>query len=386
MPISTPPCLRAVQRGLTVLFMVGLGLSACKREPPPPPWTGISEDPEPPSSGRIRTLVAASEHACALYNDGSVACWGHGAETALGRPIPANTAARVEGVTGARRLAVGACNACALDVEGHVTCWGFSGYYCEESRQGHAAALLFPRPKRIEGIPRMRLIAAETLGDSVTAIGEDGAVWTFGSDCSSFTDSSGGGCRSARFHTFRHSHDASPYDAWERAVATDAVDLAPSQMPCSRDTSGHTRCYSGNITGGDGRPFAALSAPDGTVTRMSASYRETCFVLGTGGVECRSTEGIVVPTLPGPARTAATSGIHGCATGHDGSLSCWKGPSLATGPTSPAPVITPEPFSYDHAARARIVVAMGFDLCTLANDDTVTCDVTTGPKRRITLP
>ena len=262
--------LASLERAGHLLF-TGALLLACKREPPPPPWTGIVEDLEPRTSGRVRSLAGGSDHACALYNDGTVACWGRGAEVALGRPIPANTAARVEGVTGARRLAVGACNACALDGEGHVTCWGFSGFDCEESRSGHAAALLLPRPKRLEGIPRMRMIAAETLGDSVTAIGEDGAVWTFGSDCSSFTDSSGGGCRSARFYTFRHSHDGSPYDGWERAVATDAVDLAPSQMPCSRDTNGRARCYSGNITGGDGRPFDALSAPDGTVTRMSAS-------------------------------------------------------------------------------------------------------------------
>ena len=377
--------LASLERAGHLLF-TGALLLACKREPPPPPWTGIVEDLEPRTSGRVRSLAGGSDHACALYNDGTVACWGRGAEVALGRPIPANTAARVEGVTGARRLAVGACNACALDGEGHVTCWGFSGFDCEESRSGHAAALLLPRPKRLEGIPRMRMIAAETLGDSVTAIGEDGAVWTFGSDCSSFTDSSGGGCRSARFYTFRHSHDGSPYDGWERAVATDAVDLAPSQMPCSRDTNGRARCYSGNITGGDGRPFDALSAPDGTVTRMSASYRETCFVLATGGVECRSTEGIVVPTLPGPARTVASTGLHGCATGHDGSLTCWRSPTSATGATSPAPVFTPEPTLHEPAAGVRMVVALGFDMCTLANDDTVTCGLPEGPKRRITLP
>ena len=42
----------------------------------------------------------------------------------------------------------------------------------------------------------------------------------------------------------------------------------------------------------------------------------------------------------------------------------------------------------DPAAGARLVVATGFDLCTLSIDDTVTCGVAQGASesRRITLP
>lgn len=380
--------LASLERAGHLLF-TGALLLACKREPPPPPWTGIVEDLEPRTSGRIRSLSGGSDHACALYNDGTVACWGRGAEVALGRPIPANTAARVEGVTGARRLSVGPCNACALDDEGHVTCWGYRGLYCEEPAPGRASALLLPKPRRLDDIPRMRLIANDPIFDRTTGIGEDGEFWSFGSTCDFFAaESSGsdGACRKTSFRAYRHPHDGSPYDAYSRAAVRDAKDLSRGDMECALDTSGRARCYSGNITGGDGQPFAALSAPDGTVTRMSTAHRETCFVLASGRVECRSTEGIVVPTLPGPARTVASTGIHGCATGHDGSLACWRSPPLATGATSPAPVFTAEPTLLEPAAGVRLVVSLGFDLCTLANDDTVTCGVTTGPKRRITLP
>lgn len=380
--------LASLERAGHLLF-TGALLLACKREPPPPPWTGIVEDLEPRTSGRIRSLSGGSDHACALYNDGTVACWGRGAEVALGRPIPANTAARVEGVTGARRLSVGPCNACALDDEGHVTCWGYRGLYCQEPFPERASALLLPKPRRVGDIPRMRLIASEEFGDGTTGIGEDGELWSFGSTCDFFAaESSGsdGSCHKASFRAYRHPHDGSPYDAYSRAAVRDAKDLTRGDMECALDTSGRARCYSGNITGGDGQPFAALSAPDGTVTRMSTAHRETCFVLASGRVECRSTEGIVVPTLPGPARTVASTGIHGCATGHDGSLACWRSPPLATGATSPAPVFTAEPTLLEPAAGVRLVVSLGFDLCTLANDDTVTCGVTTGPKRRITLP
>ncbi len=374
------------------LLLASALLLACKKAPPPaPPWNGIAEDPEPRSAWRIRSLVASSAQVCALYNDGGVACWGRGAEIALGRSIPEGTAARVFGVTGARRLAVGDCNACALDEEGHMTCWGHRGLYCEQARPDLGGTLLLPKPQRITDIPKMRVITGQPLGDGITAIGEDGELWSFGTSCDSYSVSPGGSdgvCRSVSFYTFRHSHDGSPYDSFTRAAAHDATDLAKGEMECARNASGHTRCYSGNITGGDGQPFAALQAPNETVSRMSTSYRETCFVLASGTVECRSTEGIVIPKLPGPARTAASDGIFGCATGHDGSLSCWKAPPLATGQTSPAPVLTPEVETHDPAAGARLVVATGFDLCTLSIDDTVTCGVARGASesRRITLP
>ena len=48
--------------------------------------------------------------------------------------------------------------------------------------------------------------------------------------------------------------------------------------------------------------------------------------------------------------------------------------------------LTPEPTLHEPAAGVRMVVALGFDMCTLANDDTVTCGLPEGPKRRITLP
>lgn len=366
-----------------LLFSTGALLLGCERAPP---WNGIAEDPEPRSAGRIRSLAASHLQVCALYNDGGVACWGHGAELALGRSIPEGTAARVEGVTGARRLAVGDCSACALDDGGHMTCWGHSGHYCEPG-----GALLLPKPQRITRIPKMRVIA--DLHGQVTGIGEDGEWWRFGEVCASYSASPGssGGlaCRGLHFRAARQSHDGSPYGAFVRAAGRDAADLALGEMVCARDASGRARCYSGHITRGDGqstRPIAALQAPEETVTRMSAGLDNICFVLASGTVECRSSKGIVIPKLPAPARTAVVCGSLGCATGQDGSLMCWKDPPYGTD----QPVFTPELHTHNPAAGVRLVVATGIDFCTLATDDTVTCwkafEFGDQERRRITLP
>src|SRR5258707_646385 len=82
----------------------------------------VDPDAQPRSSQyRIRSLTAANEHVCALYNDGTVACWSAGAGRALGRYIPPNTALKamkIEGVKNAERLSVGFGSACALDANG----------------------------------------------------------------------------------------------------------------------------------------------------------------------------------------------------------------------------------------------------------------------------
>src|SRR5919202_1270356 len=109
--------------------------------------TTIGED-EPPASagpvnvgpGRTAKAVATGDyHTCALLDDGSVRCWGFGANGRLGYANTNNVADKPTTTPdkagpvdlGAGRTAtaitVGAAHACAILDDGTVRCWGFGG-------------------------------------------------------------------------------------------------------------------------------------------------------------------------------------------------------------------------------------------------------------------
>ncbi|HAP78359.1 MAG TPA: hypothetical protein DCR14_20040 [Acidimicrobiaceae bacterium] len=87
----------------------------------------------PLPGNRSATAVTAGEyHTCALLDDGTVSCWGRGANGRLGYGSTSNVGnsstplGTVPLPFGRRALAVSAGNAhtCALLVDGQVTCWG----------------------------------------------------------------------------------------------------------------------------------------------------------------------------------------------------------------------------------------------------------------------
>ncbi|GAC1583798.1 MAG: hypothetical protein NVS3B20_13970 [Polyangiales bacterium] len=75
---------------------------------------------------RATAVGAGRAHACALLEDGAVACWGSDEFGQLGRGVTGAPSEphRVEGVASAKSLAVGGDHACAIFNDGHVACWG----------------------------------------------------------------------------------------------------------------------------------------------------------------------------------------------------------------------------------------------------------------------
>lgn len=361
--------------GLLVLLVVVAGCKAKPRH-----WAGV-EEPDPPSAQRIRSLTAGADQVCALYNDGSVACWGPGAEAALGRSLPATTAVRVEGVTGARRLSVGPCNACALDAQGGVTCWGYRGWVCAIERTDLTVPVVLPHPTKVGGLPRIRTMQSSAFSDTSCGIGDDGELWCWGSEC---TDAlkEGSPCVHA---TVSASFFASE-GFWKSGAVSRAVEISIVDAQCAQERDGRTKCWSGGITNGHQQPFLSLEAPPEPVERMSGVFHEMCFVLRSGEVDCRSTDGIVRPKLATPARTAASRYHDGCATGRDGSLTCWRtevlAPAAQENPQWNEATIVHE----DLNAHARMVVADSSEFCMLDVDDVVTCWGDRAKVRRIAMP
>lgn len=339
---------------------------------------GLDEGPDDPSSHRIRTLVAGNEHVCALYNNGSVACWGKGAELALGTPLHSGVAKRIVGVDHARRLGVGRCNACALDAEGALTCWGFAGHYCQEK-----VAPLLATPTRMVDVPPLRSLQTSSFDDTLCGIAEDGTNHCVMSECASsvFTrrqPSLFEPCKNAKVATY--AGETSGF--WNTRDQLETTEIALVDASCARRRDGRVHCESHVTRGLD--PIPELDAPTERVTRMSGVFHSICFVLGSGTVECRSSDGISIPKLPGPARTAAATLGRGCATGRDGTLACWTGGGL---PFAPHGGTTLEPLDYvDPSAHARLVVTDVDGFCSLDEADVVRCWTDPHAMKRITLP
>jgi alpha-tubulin suppressor-like RCC1 family protein len=80
----------------------------------------------------IVDLATNDGHACAVRNDGRVACWGRAFSSprdvplrcTKGFPDTVGHAMWLQGVTGATRVAVGKSHACAIVEDGRVACWG----------------------------------------------------------------------------------------------------------------------------------------------------------------------------------------------------------------------------------------------------------------------
>ncbi len=80
-----------------------------------------------PVNGQVTGVAAGGDHTCALLDDGSVDCWGSGAQGALGtgqntdQPSPQ----RVTGLSGrATDLAAGSVDSCTVNENASLQCWG----------------------------------------------------------------------------------------------------------------------------------------------------------------------------------------------------------------------------------------------------------------------
>lgn len=117
---------RIIDRGLVFALLVLVGCGGSSGDPVP-------VTPDGGSSGFAVGLAVGSRHACAVFEDGSMKCWGENDEGQLGNGMIAYfgqpTPVAVQGLD-ARAVAAsaGKSHTCALLDDGGVACWGNSTY------------------------------------------------------------------------------------------------------------------------------------------------------------------------------------------------------------------------------------------------------------------
>jgi alpha-tubulin suppressor-like RCC1 family protein len=260
---------------------------------------------------------------CAL-SAGNGTCWGHAeygrlsstwerdgaiGSTGLRNLQPPRP---LEGVRGARQIAIGLNHACALLEDGTVTCWGLDN----AGQLGRPGAVLRPdgsaAPALVPGLDAVVQIDAYNF--TTCALRVDGSVWCWGRDDGGML---GAGSRTLERMGSEHSGSSTPApvtglsDAILVAVGGDHV--------CAVTASGRAFCWGSNESGQLG---------DGTKERRTAAT----LVKGLEHVAQ-----IAVGTASGKSS-------HTCALSRDGAVFCWgsnRYDALGIGRDSPDPARVP---------------------------------------------
>ena len=278
---------------------------------------GASETPGsagPVNLGAGRTAVAISAggaHTCAILDNGSVRCWGFGANGQLGygNPFnvgdsPTNTPDQVGAVDlglgrTATAISAGSRHTCAILDNGSLLCWG----YGRNGRLGYGNANDVGDPATPGSVGPVALggghtaVAVSAGGSHTCAILNDHTVrcWGFG-----FSGQLGYGSQSTLGDTPATTPDLiGPVDLGAGRTAT-AISAGSAQT-CARLDNGSVRCWG---AGADGR----------------LGYGNTNNV---GDIQ---TPGSVGPVDLGPGHTAVAlsdGARHTCARLDDGSVRCW---------------------------------------------------------------
>ena len=311
------------------------------------------------------TLDVAYQHSCAVIADGTVRCWGDGANGKLGygnlnaigdNEAPASAGPVDLGVgRTARAISAGDHHTCALLAGGNVRCWG----YGIAGRLGYANTLTIGDNETPASVGPVDLGAGRTAqaisagGDHTCAILDNGGVRCWGAGVNGRL----GYGNTNDIGDNETPGSVGPVDLG--AGRTARAISAGAEHTCALLDDGNVRCWGtgsyGELGYGNTNSIGDNETP-GSVTpvnlgagrtaqAISAGDDHTCALLDDGSVRCwgygasgrlgygntndigeNETPGSVGPVDLGVGRTAraiSAGGEHTCALLDDGSVRCW---------------------------------------------------------------
>jgi alpha-tubulin suppressor-like RCC1 family protein len=261
-------------------------------------------------------------HGCAVLADGSVRCWGNGANNQLATGVQpyfntyCSPAAEVT-IPPASQVSTGNLYSCALLRDGTISCWG-------TGQLGNGASSTAVPPVTVTGITTATQISS--FGSNTCALLADGTVRCWGAG------QLGNG-----------TSGASSLPVQVTGISTATQVSVGGGHSCARLASGAVQCWGGNgykqlgdgTTTGRTTPVTVVGISN--ATSVAAGQRETCVSLADGGAKCwgnnlegqlgnGTTLSAAAPsTVVGLSSVAAvqTGGYSNCALLSTGSVSCW---------------------------------------------------------------
>ena len=333
-----------------------VALAACSRTPETksrPPATntkGMTDAaPSPAVAARAVQLALGSDHTCVLLSDGTVRCWGLGADgrlgtgdtTSIGDDEPASQATPVALGGPATAIDAGAAHTCALMATKRVRCWGRG----IDGQLGYGNANNVGDDEThtsVGDVPLSGEVGAIAAGsDATCALLVDGTIRCWGRNRQGNLGYDG-------FRQPPRLGDDEPIESLpairlDRRVVQIAMDRGTT---CVLFDGGAVRCW-GEVLGSIDPDHAAVKRSDidvGAKVKRLDGATLMCAITAANGARCwgaaRVTDeqvGVQPNTgedlavladvgdlpLPGPVEQIALSGDHGCALLAGGEVRCW---------------------------------------------------------------
>jgi alpha-tubulin suppressor-like RCC1 family protein len=361
--------------GIRLLLGLSFLLAGCD----PAAITGAGEPAAPQT---FLAVATGGNHTCAVRIDGSVWCWGDGAEGQLGTgenlraflPVRALSDEAYVGVTAGQR------HTCALTDRGDIRCWGWNS----QSQLGDGTTFTNNRPAGIASVVRFTQVVAGSLHTCALAL--DGRAWCWGAS----GQGQGGATPQSGVLSI-----PTVVPGPDRFVALSAGGFHTCGIRADR----RVMCWGMNHVGqlGDGtsrnRDAPVLVASAVPFESIDAGYTHTCAVTPEGAVNCwgEGVRGALGDRTAGPVGSGTlqpsalfsplsfsrvSAGLHyGCAVSRAQELHCWgAGTEGQSGDPRLLDWATPQGVLTSSPVRFRAVSASaGTHTCALSTGFVIYC-------------
>ncbi len=252
-------------------------------------------------AGAITSMSTGSQHTCAAYSTGEVACWGvssfgqlgYGSYDTIGDDEPVADAGFVDVPGNVVQLAAGERHTCALLDTGAVRCWG----YGLDGALGYGNQTWIGDNELPSSVGEVQVPAAEAIvaGDNHTCIlTTDGLVWCWGAQLGV-----GLGYLYGPAPLGDNEPPPGPVMVVEEMLGESVTQIvAGSRHTCALVSGGAVRCWGagsfGRLGYGDTQNVGDDESPysrgdvdvGGPVAQLTAGHTHTCALLQSGSVRC----------------------------------------------------------------------------------------------------
>jgi ELWxxDGT repeat protein len=328
-------------------------------------------------------MAAGYDHSCAIKDDGTVRCWGEGANGRLGyggsadKSSPTATSSLGTGRT-AVDISAGGDHTCAVLDNGSVTCWGGNAF--GQLGDGTTSSRTTPTQTLSLGRPA---VAVEVGWYFTCALLDNGAVSCWGKNNQGQL---GRGYENASTDT----HQATPGLTLPMPGGRPVLTMDISHyMACGVVDNGSIACW-GQYGGGktpslktffsDANPAKDVATGRYSACGLMVNGNVTCWgtgFLGTGGSGQTANPGVIWPNL-GSGRTAVHVELgrkHNCALLDNDAVKCWGDDSygqMGNG-ASTSNENTPTSVSFASGVVVQDIIAGQWHTCIAAQTNEMYC-------------